>query len=249
MSTLSVTVITKNEEHNIAKCLESIKFADEIIVLDSGSTDKTVEIARQFTPHVFETDWPGFGPQKNRAIEKATSDWILSIDADEHLSPESQKEIQKVIGNKEYDGYELPFVSYYCGTEIKHGDWGKDYAVCLFKKNKGHFSNDQIHEKLIIDGNIGRLKHHAIHDSFKNFEEVLDKVNQYSTLSAMKKHQQGKKSSLKKAIGHGLWTFFRGYILKGGFLDGRKGFMLAVSNAEGTYYRYAKLAELNDKKA
>jgi len=251
MPQLSVIIITKNVATHIEACLSSVAYADEIIVVDCGSTDNTVALCRQFTDKVFITDdWPGFGQQKNRGLAKATGEWVLSIDADERVTPALQQEMKQVIADTPYTVFRMPRQSQYCGRWIKHSGWSPDYITRLFRRDSARFSDDLVHEKvLMLHGNMGTLKTPLLHYSFSSLEEVLDKVNRYSSANALKYYKQGKKSSLKKAIFHGLWTFIRTYFLQAGFLDGREGFMLAVSNAEGTYYRYLKLIylEKNDK--
>lgn len=241
MNTITVTIITYNEEARIEECLQSVQWADEIIIFDSGSTDHTIEICRHYTQHVYITDWPGFGKQKNRAIEHANSEWVLSLDADERVSTELKKEIQTTIQTAALNGYLIPRLSYYCGQPMRHSGWWPDYTPRLFRSGKGKFDDAIIHERLNIEGDTGKLHKPIIHYSFPDMESVLNKVNQYSTLNAEKLHSQGKSSSLLKAIGKGLWAFIRTYIIQAGFLDGERGFMLAISNAEGTYYKYIKL--------
>ena len=244
MKMLSVIVITKNEEGRIRDCLESVQWADDIVVLDSGSTDGTVDICRKYTDRVFETDWPGYGPQKNRALEKAVGDWVLSIDADERISPELRAEIEQAMQSDQFNGYEIPRASHYCGKRIHHSGWWPDYIVRLFKRDCGKFSNSLVHEIVEMQDPVGRLRNPLIHYSFSNFEEVLEKVNRYSTYNAEMLFKAGKKSNLLEAFGRGAWAFLKTWIFRAGFLDGRHGFMLAVSNAEGTYYKYVKLALL-----
>ena len=243
---LSVIVITKNEASSIAKCLESVKWADEIIVLDSGSSDETLSICRQFTPHVFETDWQGFGVQKQRALNKATSDWVLSIDADEIISPELRAEIEQAI-TQDCDAFLLPRLSSYCGKFIKHGGWYPDYILRLFQRELGRFSDDVIHERVIVEGKIGKLTAPILHESYSDLSEVLEKVNSYSSLNAQKLFEHSVKSSLSKAIFRALWKFIQTYFVKAGFLDGQHGLMLAISSAEAVYYKYLKLLELQNK--
>lgn len=240
---LSVVIITKNEADNIRDCLNSVAWADEIVILDSGSTDGTVGICREYTDKVFETDWPGFGPQKNRGIERATGDWILSVDADERVSPELRLEIEQALKVEQYNGYEIPRLSHFCGKQIRHSGWWPDYIVRLFRRGSGKFNEVLVHEKVEVMGSVGRFRNPLIHYSFQSFEEVLQKMNHYSTCNAAMLFEAGRKSSLLEAAGRGLWTFFRTYVLRAGFLDGRHGFMLAVSNAEGTYYKYIKLID------
>jgi len=244
---LSVIIITKNESDHIARCLKSIFWADEIIVLDSGSSDNTVSICKQFTHHVYETDWPGFGPQKQRALDKANGDWVLSIDADEQITEELQSEILQAIKSNTIQGYEIPRLSSYCGRQMKHGGWWPDYVSRLFQRQAGQFTDDLVHERIIVTGNIQRLTNPILHEAFIDPEEVLHKVNSYSSLGAKKIFNKGKSTTLSTAILKGLWTFFRTYILKASVLDGAQGLMLAISNAEGTYYKYIKLLDLQNK--
>lgn len=245
---LSVIIITKNEGGHIADCLQSVSWADEIIVLDSGSEDNTVEVCKQFTDHVFSTDWPGFGIQKQRALDKATGDWVLSIDADEVITEALKLEIEQAIAQDAVSGFEIPRLSSYCGEQIRHGGWWPDYVLRLFRRQSGRFSDALVHEKISVDGAIGRLSSPMLHDSVVDLEEVLHKVDSYSTLNARMLYERGVKSSLAKAIIKALWNFFRTYIIKMSILDGEAGLMMAISNAEGTYYKYAKLLALQKKK-
>lgn len=243
---LSVIIIVKNEEAAIRECLASVVWADEIIVVDSGSTDQTIDICKEYTDQVFETDWPGFGPQKNRALEHATKDWVLSIDADERISYDLQTEIKRIIQVAgRYDAYTMPRRSNYCGRYMKHSGWWPDHVVRLFRRGKAQFSDDLVHERIIVNGEIGKLREPIIHESLLTLEQILNTMNSYSSAGAKMMAEENRKAGLVKAIMHGMWTFLRTYIFRAGFLDGREGFMLAVSNAEGTYYRYLKLMVLN----
>jgi glycosyltransferase involved in cell wall biosynthesis len=240
---LSVIVITKNEAHAIAECLSSIAWADEIVVVDSGSTDDTVTICEKFGAKVTVTDdWQGFGIQKNRALSYATKDWVLSIDADERVTPELQAEIKQIVANNADASYRMPRSSSYCGQFIKHSGWSPDYITRLFKRGHGQFSDDLVHERLITEHPTLTLKSALLHISYTSLEEVLDKVNRYSTAGAAMALARGKSASLGTAIVHGIWAFIRTYFIRLGFLDGKMGFILAVSNSETTYYRYLKLA-------
>lgn len=245
---LSVIVITHNEAHAIRVCLESVEWADEIIVVDSGSTDDTVAICREFTTHVYSHDWPGFGPQKNRALDYATGEWVMSLDADERLSPALRDEIQAAMAAPGTNSaFKMPRFSSFCGRFMRHAGWWPDYVTRLFRRGSAHFSDDLVHERLLVTGTIDVLKFPLLHDTYRDLEEVLDKVNSYSTAGARMLHQKHRKAGLSTAVAHGLWAFVRTYFLRRGFLDGREGFMLAVSNAEATYYRYIKLMLLNRK--
>lgn len=242
---LSVILITKNEAANLRACLESVAWADEIIVVDSGSTDETVAIAQEFTPHVYSHDWPGFGAQKNRALSYATKDWVFSIDADERVTPELHTAIARALHDESVSVYCVSRLSNYCGRFMRHSGWYPDLLPRLFQRRAAKFSDDLVHERLMSEGHQDILQGTLLHYAFDDLEEVLHKVNQYSSAGAKMMQQRGKKTSLKGAVMRGLWSFFRTYILRGGILDGREGFMLSVSNAEGTYYRYLKLMLMN----
>jgi glycosyltransferase involved in cell wall biosynthesis len=246
---LSVIVITKNESDHIGACLQSVSWADEIIVLDSGSEDDTVEIAKYYTNSVFITDWPGFGIQKQRALDKAQGDWILSIDADEVVTPELRMEIEKAMLQDQFNGYNIPRISSYCGRQIRHGGWWPDFVLRLFRRNAGYFTESVVHERIVVEGETSQLTAPFLHDAFVDLDEVLRKVNCYSSLGAQMLHQKGVNSSMSKALLKGFWAFIRTYWLKAAFLDGRQGLMLAISNAEGAYYKYLKLLELHDRQS
>lgn len=246
MALLSVIIITKNEAHDLPDCLSSVTWADEIIVCDSGSTDATLDIARKYTDHVFSTDWPGFGPQKNRALAKASGEWVLSIDADERVSKSLQTAIKTTLAqDNPAEGYSIPRESSYCGHKIRFGDWRGDRVVRLFRRDKGCFTDSLVHESLQVNGRIDKLHAPLIHHAFKDHNEVLAKMSQYAQLGAQQKHEAGKSGSFTQAITHAFWSFFRGYLLRFGFLDGKAGFQLAVSNALGCYYRYLQLSHLS----
>ena len=248
--TLSVIVIAKDEEASIARTLESVAFADEVVVVDSGSTDRTVAIARELGAKVTMTaDWPGFGPQKNRALDLATGDWVLSLDADEWLTAESAEEIRRVVSanDAEVVAYRMPRRSSFCGRFLRHSGWWPDYVLRLFRRGRARFSDDMVHERVIADGKIETLSLPIMHETFVDLEDLVDKMNRYSTHGARQLQREGKSSSLVEAIARALWEFFRTYVLRAGFLDGREGFMLAWATAEGTYYRYAKLMRLQRK--
>ncbi len=246
---LSVIIITRNEAADIRACLESVAWAEEIVVVDSASTDGTASICQELGAHVHVVhDWPGFGAQKNRALAHATRDWVLSLDADERVTPALRQEIETVVReNGPADAYDIPRSSSYCGRFMRHSGWYPDYVTRLFRRGSARFSDDLVHERLLVEGKTGRLRSEMLHYAFDGMEEVLRKVDQYSTAGALRMHAQGRNASLAGAVVRGLWSFVRTYILKRGFLDGREGFMLAVSNAEGTYYRYVKLLLLNRK--
>jgi len=241
MTTISAIIITKNEAHNIRECLESLHWVDEIVVVDSGSTDETIAICKEYTEHLFiANDWQGFGIQKNRALSHASKEWIFSIDADERVSSALKTEIEHTLKNAQHsDAFSIPRRSYYCGKAIHHSGWWPDYVLRLFKKDEATFSNDTVHERVLSSGNIKKLKEPLIHYSYPSLDDVLHKMNHYSSLWA--ENNKHKSSSPLKAVLRGFWAFLRTYIIRRGFLDGTEGFALAISNAEGTYYKYMKL--------
>ncbi len=240
---LSVIIITKNEAANIQACLDSVKFANEWIIVDSGSTDGTVELARKAGATVIETaDWPGFGPQKNRALDAAQGEWILSLDADERIPDALRDEILAALDAPDHSSYALPRLSSFCGHFIRHAGWYPDYIVRLFRREAGRFSDDLVHESVIVmQGQPGRLKTPIVHYSYLDDDAYLRKLGQYSTLGAQQAFAAGKRSSLGKAILHACSAFLRSYVFKRGFLDGRAGVMVAISTAESTYHKYFKL--------
>lgn len=249
MAKLSVIIITKNEADNVRDCLDSVRWADEIIVVDSGSSDDTVNICKALGAQVHLTaDWPGFGMQKNRALSHATCEWIFSIDADERVTPGLRSEIESALNDPQgHDAFRIPRLSSFCGRDMRHSGWYPDYVTRLFRRGVARFSDDLVHESLIVDGSVGKLCQPLLHETFRDLEELLTKINQYSTAGALMLSEKNKTASLKKAVVHAAWAFFRTYFLRAGFLDGREGFMLAVSTSESTYYRYAKLLLLTKR--
>jgi len=247
--TLSVTLITRNESRHIAACLKSVAFADEWVVVDSGSTDDTREIAASLGARVVKTDdWPGFGIQKNRALELARGRWVLSIDADERVSEALAAQIQAAIkSERAADGYELSRISRFCGQWIRHGDWYPDRVLRLFRRESGRFTSDLVHERLQVNGRVDRLAGDLLHDTMPTLDDALDKMNRYSSGRALDKVAAGRSGGLGAALAHGFWAFVRCYGLKRGFLDGRLGFVLAIYVAEGTYYRYLKMGLLTQQ--
>ena len=248
MPTLSVILITRNEEANLDDCLASLEgIAQQIVVVDTASSDRTLEIARNYGATIASpADWPGFGPQKNRALDLATEEWVLSLDADERLTPILRSEITMAIKHSaQVDCFAIPRLSWYCGRFIRHSGWSPDYVDRLFRRGTARFSDDLVHERLIPNGQVAKLENPMLHFSFMNYSQVLQKLDRYSTASAEQAFAKGKTSGPCKAVLHGFWAFIRTYIIRAGFLDGPQGFALAISNGQGTYYRYIKLWHLN----
>lgn len=247
-TTLSVIIITKNESRHIADCLDSVSFADEIIVVDSGSTDDTCVIAKGKGAKVVQTtDWPGFGPQKNRALDLATQDWVLSIDADERVTPELAVAIQQVLEQPGADSYKIARLSNFCGRWIRHSGWWPDHVLRLFKRGTARFTDAAVHESVRPTGAVEVLDAHFLHYPYDNIEALLNKVNRYSSDAAQMMYAKGKRTSVFGAIGHSVWTFIRIYLMRRGFLDGKEGFILAAAGAAGSFFRYSKLLFLQQR--
>jgi glycosyltransferase involved in cell wall biosynthesis len=247
---LGIAIITHNAAARLAQCLESASFADDIVVIDGGSTDATLEIARAHGARVrIARDWPGFGPQKNRALDALSTDWVLSIDADEVVTPELAASIRAAIADPRADVYAIDRLSSFCGRWITHSGWYPDWIPRLFRRGSARFSDDLVHERLVTPAgtSVARLEGKLMHYSYEDFETVLRKLDAYSTAGALQRHAAGKRGSLGIAVTRGLWAFVRTYVLRRGFLDGRSGFMIAVFNAQTVYYRFVKLAHLNEQ--
>lgn len=245
---LSAIVITRNEEAHIGECLDSVAFADEIIVLDSGSTDQTCAIARARGARVeVSSDWPGFGPQKNRALDLASGDWVLSIDADERVPPELAQAIRTALLAPEAEAYRIARLSNFCGRWIRHSGWWPDYVVRLFRRESGRFTDAPVHERVEVQGRVGTLSGHFLHYPYASLEIFIDKINRYSTEAARAAFARGRRTSVLGPFGHGSWTFIRHYVLRRGFLDGWQGLVLAGMAATGSFYRYVKLYWLGRK--
>lgn len=239
---LSIVIITKNEAHNIQKCLESVCWADEIVVMDSGSTDDTLSIAKQYTSLVFSrTDWKGYGIQKQRALEKASGDWVLNLDADEFVSEELKQDIQCLMKENKADAYRIPIQMNFYGQPLKYSCSPKRH-IRLFKRKGAHFSDDIVHEKILLPTTfkIDQIKTPILHRSFTDVSHALEKLNRYSSYSAKIKLNGHHPSSFTKTILGTFWMFVRCYIFQRGFLDGKAGFFMACYNAQGTFFRGIK---------
>jgi glycosyltransferase involved in cell wall biosynthesis len=245
---LSVAIITKNEEERLPECLASVFFAAEIVVVDSGSTDRTVEIAREFGAAVHVEPWQGFGRQKQLAIDRCRHDWVLVLDADERVSPEAQAEIREVLATGSSVAYSFPRKNYFCGRWLKHAGWWPDRVVRLFRKDSARMSERVVHESLEVHGPVGNLGPPLIHYANKGLEQTLNKVNHYSSAGAEELFAQGKSASVVKALLRAAWSFLHGYVIRGGFLDRGEGFIMAVSDFMNVFFKYAKLRELQKQK-
>lgn len=243
--TLSVIIAARNEGHQIAACVGSVAFADEILVLDSGSTDDTAARATSTGATVHCTDWPGYGPQQQRGILLAKCDWVLSLDADEVVTDKLKQEILTAISGEEsaanFDGYRLPRHSSFCGTFMEHGGWRPDYTLRLVRRQKAGFTDHFLHAHMTVAGVVADLQSPIVHYSYKDVDDVLEKLNRYSRGAALDLKTRGGSSTLGKAVLKGLWSFIRTYFLRQGFRDGRMGLALAIYNSHTTYYKYLRL--------
>ncbi|HID37973.1 MAG TPA: glycosyltransferase family 2 protein [Calditrichaeota bacterium] len=244
MAPLSVVIITKNVEDQIRACLESVKWADEIVVVDSGSNDQTLNICREYGCRVIDAEWQSFGANKALGVQAAKYDWILSLDADERVTPPLAVRIQDILKSGDtLAGYKIRFRTLYLGREILFSDWRNEYHLRLFNRGTGRFNEDILHESFKTDGPVGQIKEYILHNSFPSLNIHLQKINRYGLLAARQKYEAGKRSSIKGSVLRGLFAFIRIYILKAGFLDGKIGFVLAINNAFATYIKYLMLWE------
>lgn len=238
---LSVVIIAKNESRNIRRCLSSVQWADEIIVLDSGSTDDTISIANEFTNLVFSTDWKGYGIQKQRALAYASGDWVLNLDADESLSESLCADVITAMSSHDFDAYRIPIQMNFYGKPLRFSS-SPSRHIRLFKRAGAQFSDDIVHEKIQLPSSfrIGKISHAIQHHSFRDIHHALYKINRYSSYSAKIRIENKQKTGFARVIGGTLWMFFRCYLLQFGCLDGKIGFLFAVFNAQGSFYRGMK---------
>jgi len=246
---LSLIVITRNAGTMIERCLGSVPMAGERIVLDSGSSDDTVARARALGARVEQTlDWPGFGPQKNRALASATGDWVLSLDADEWLSPELAAEIEALLANPSLgegsEVFTLPRLSTFLGRPMRHGGWWPDAVPRLFRRGAARFSDDAVHERLLFATPAAALRGVLHHESYRDLPEVLEKLARYAEQGAQQAARRGRRGGLLAALTRSSWTFLRAYLLRRGILDGRAGLIAALYQSQATFWRYLRLAEL-----
>jgi glycosyltransferase involved in cell wall biosynthesis len=247
---LSVAIITKNEEENIRSCLQSISFAGQVVLVDSGSTDATLSIAAEFGCEIYSEAWRGFGQQKQLAIEKCRLSWILVLDADERIPPDTAEIIKKIVtdANVKEAGFSFPRKNYFQGRWIKHAGWWPDRIVRLFRKESGRMTAAKVHEAVEVAGIVGELDVPIEHFTESSLAKILQKIDKYSTLGAEEAFKDGKHSSAFSAFMRAFFTFNQDYFLRLGILDGRQGLTLAVTDAVNKFFKYAKLSELGKNK-
>jgi glycosyltransferase involved in cell wall biosynthesis len=241
---LSVTIVAWNEEERLRACLESVGWADEILVVDAESTDKTVLLAREFTDKVWVRPWPGFAVQKNFALEQASGDWMLSLDADERVTPELSERIKRIVKEDgPADGYRIPRRNVFWGAWVRHGGLYPDYQLRLFRRGAGRFVEDAVHESVRVVGRVDTLSEPLLHQSYRDLEDFLRRSNRYSTLAAEDWLRRGRRASVLDLILKPLGRFLSMYIVQRGFLDGWRGLVLAALYAEYVFLRTAKAWE------
>jgi len=246
MEKISVTIITKNEERKIRECLESVRWADEIVVVDSFSTDNTTEICREYTDKVYQLPWPGHIQQKNKAVDLASNKWVLSLDADERVTPELGKEILALqkSGLEKFGGYEIPRLVFYMGKPVLHCGWYPARKLRLFDKTKSRWGGENPHDRISCSGAVGRLKGDMLHYSFDNISAHMATIESFTSIAASERHKKGIKGTLFHLIFRPPANFIKMYFLKLGFLDALAGFIICVLSSFHVFVKYAKLLEL-----
>ena len=241
---VSVAIITKNEERNIKKALESVKDFEEIVIVDAFSEDKTLDICRKYTDKIFQYEWQGFAKQKQLAIDKTTLSWVFVLDADERVTEPLKKEIMKKI-KEDKDGYFIPRKNFFLGRWIKHSGWWPDYTLRLFKKEKSKVELREVHEKIIVDGKIGYMKEPLLHYTYQSIEEFIKKMNNYASLSAQEviKRNPSQYKIFYKMIFSPCFTFLKMYVFRLGLLDGIRGLILAMLYSFYGFLKYVKVWE------
>ncbi len=244
MAKVSVTVITLNEAANIDGCLDSVSWADEVLVVDSGSTDDTADRARARGARVVVKDWPGYAAQKNFAAEQAAHDWILSLDADERVTPDLAREIEAALGSgPAMAGYRIPRVAWHLGRWIRTTDWYPDYQLRLYDRRRAQWKPKRVHESVAADGAVGQLAHELQHYAYRDLGHHLQTMDRYTTLAAEEMFESGRRASMLDLLLHPPAAFARNYLLRRGFTDGTAGLVISAMNAHYVFLKFAKLRE------
>lgn len=241
---LTVTIITLNEAAHIADVLRSVAFADEIVVVDSHSTDGTADLAKPFTDRVIVRDWPGYVDQKNYAASVASHDWILSVDADERVTPELAREIRRVLdAGPSCAGYRVPRLSRYLGRWIRSTDWYPDYQLRLYDRRRGGWTGRYVHESVQVEGPVGRLRADLLHHTYRDVSHHLQTIDRYTTLAARQMNEDGRRAGVRHWLVNPVAAFLRNYVARGGFRDGRVGLIVSLLNAYYVLLKFVKLYE------
>ncbi len=248
MHKISAVIVAYNEEKKIGRCLETLTWADETVVIDAGSTDNTVAICEEFGAKVYHNPWPGYVAQKNFALTKASHDWVISLDADEYLSSELINEITELRTQDfgKFDGYELSRWTFFLGKLIRHCGWGPEYLLRIFKKSKAHWGIDDPHDFVILEGHRARLTEPLFHDSIDNIQHQVEKLTKYAGIIAHNKKKKGIKFSLFQLFLNPLYQFFRMYVQEQGFRDGMRGLIFCINYSYYFFLRNAMLYELEN---
>ncbi len=247
---LSVIIIALNQEAHIGPCLESVSFADDIVVVDTGSTDRTVEVARAFTDRIFTTEWRGFGATKNFALDQARGDWVFSLDTDERVSPSLKEEILQIIAaDGSLDGYRVPRKNYFGGRWIRRLGWYPDYTLRLFRRGKGRFWERAVHEEVLVEGPVGYLQNPLDHYSYNNLAQYAARQDRYARLAARELAASGRRPRPGELIWRPFFTFLKLYGLRGGFLEGSLGLTLAWHGSRYNFLKYYYLRQILRREA
>jgi glycosyltransferase involved in cell wall biosynthesis len=247
---LTVIVPTFNEEDNLRACLETVTWADDIFVVDSFSTDRTLDIAREFTDHIVQHEYVNSATQKNWAIPQCTTDWVMVVDADERVTPALRDRIQRVLEEgTDYDGFFVKRMTIFFGRLIRHCGWHRDYLVRLWRRGKGRYEDLHVHAEVLVDGPVGRIDEHFLHETYRSLDHYLEKFGRYTTWSAQDLYEAGRRATWVNLTLRPLWRFFRMFILRHGFLDGKHGLVLCTLAAYSVFMKYAKLWDLRRRDA
>ncbi len=248
MMSVSVVIVTENEEKNIGDALKSVKDFEDLVVVDSFSEDRTVEICKKYTYRVYQHEWQGYAKQKQMAVDYAEKPWVLILDADERVTPELKSEIMEEIKNASFSGFYIPRKNFFLDKWIRHGGWWPDYTLRLFLKDMAFIKDRKVHEKVVVKGKVGYLKNPLEHYTYRTVSDYIKKIDRYSTLSAEELREKGVNPGMLTMVVHPLSTFFKMFFLRGGFMDGIHGLILAILYSYYTFLKYLKLWESSNHK-
>ncbi len=248
MMSVSVVIVTENEEKNIGDALKSVKDFEDIVVVDSFSEDRTVEICKKYTYRVYQHKWQGYAKQKQMAVDYAEKPWVLILDADERVTQRLKSEIMEEIKNASFSGFYIPRKNFFLDKWIRHGGWWPDYTLRLFLKDMAFIKDRKVHEKVVVKGKVGYLKNPLEHYTYRTVSDYIKNIDRYSTLSAEELREKGVNPGMLTMVVHPLSTFFKMFFLRGGFMDGIHGLILAILYSYYTFLKYLKLWESSSHK-